>query len=383
MASEKQDENISREASNHSGSEDTAGAANPGANNASNQDDDHSRTVSDNITSQDSRPINDSKPDAEDSQNPDNSEAAESGPTEKESENKSSGDKPEDGARNDGQPLPPNLFAWQSQSSKDNLEDNEEGDESGKDEEGSMGLLDHLNELRGRLVKACIAVTVCFGICWAFVDPLFETLLNPLLVILPEGTHAQYTTLPEAFFTRMYIAFVAAIFMASPVIFYQIWAFVAPGLYDEEKRHILPIAFLSAVFFIGGGLFCYYIVFPFAFNFFISYSTPEIVITPKVSDYLSFVIKLLIAFGLIFEMPIFTLFLARLGILTAAMMRRARRYAIVIIFILAAILTPPDVVSQLLMACPMLLLYELSIGVAVVFGRKKKKDKTADNEAEK
>lgn len=243
------------------------------------------------------------------------------------------------------------------------------------EEGGTMGLLDHLNELRSRLIKAAIAVAIGFAVCWAFVDPLFNLLLQPLLTVLPEGTHAQYTTLPEAFFTRMYIAFVAGMFLASPAIFYQIWAFVAPGLYDEEKRYILPIALLSAVFFIGGGIFCYYIVFPFAFNFFISYSTPEIVMTPKVSDYLSFTIKLIFAFGLIFEMPIFTFFLARLGILTAAMMRRARKYAIVGIFILAAILTPPDVVSQLLMACPMLLLYEISIGVAAIFGRKSKKTK--------
>lgn len=236
-----------------------------------------------------------------------------------------------------------------------------------------MGLMEHLNELRGRLVKAVIAVAFGFAICWIFVDPLFDILLRPLLQVLPEGTHAQYTTLPEAFFSRMYIAFVAGAFLASPAIFYQIWAFVAPGLYEEEKRYILPIAFFSALFFIAGGLFCYFIVFPFAFNFFISYSSPEIVVTPKVSDYLSFTLKLIFAFGLIFEMPIFTLFLARLGILTAAMMRHARRYAIVGIFILAAILTPPDVISQLLMACPMLLLYELSIGVAIIFGRKPKK----------
>lgn len=250
---------------------------------------------------------------------------------------------------------------------------------SGEDvqEDGTMGLLDHLNELRKRLMKACLAVCVCFGFCWAFVDPLFNILLEPLLKILPAGTHAQYTTLPEAFFTRMYIALIAAIFVASPVIFYQIWAFVAPGLYDEEKKYIVPIALVSALFFVCGALFCYFIVFPFAFNFFISYSTPEIVITPKVSDYLHFVIKLLLAFGLIFEMPIFTLFLARMGIVTAGMMRKGRKYAIVVIFILAAILTPPDVLSQLLMACPMLILYEFSIGVAVIFGKRKPKAEEA------
>lgn len=239
-----------------------------------------------------------------------------------------------------------------------------------------MGLMDHLTELRGRLVRCCIAVCIGFAVCWAVVDPIFDLLIRPLLAVLPQGTHAQYTTLPEAFFTRMYIAFVAGVFLASPAIFYQIWAFVAPGLYDEEKRHILPVAILSAIFFVAGGAFCYFIVFPFAFSFFVSFSTPEIVITPKVSDYLSFVLKLLIAFGLIFEMPIFTLFLARMGILTAALMRKGRRYAIVGIFILAAILTPPDVVSQLLMACPMLILYEASIWVAAAFGRK---PRTADD----
>lgn len=247
-------------------------------------------------------------------------------------------------------------------------------------EEGSgdepMGLLDHLNELRFRLARAAIFVAVGFGVCWWYVDPIFNALIDPLLKVLPEGTHAQYTTLPEAFFARMQIAFFAGLFLTSPFVFYQIWAFVAPGLYDEEKRHIVPIAILSALFFITGGAFCYYIVFPYAFNFFISFSTPDIVITPKVSDYLNFVLKLLFAFGLIFEMPIFTLFLARLGILTAKSMRKARKYAIVVIFILAAILTPPDVVSQLLMACPMLLLYELSIGVAWMFGKKTQKSQT-------
>lgn len=256
----------------------------------------------------------------------------------------------------------------------------EETPEQDEDENG-MGLLDHLGELRSRLIRAAIAVGIGFGICWAFVDPLFNILLQPLLSVLPEGTHAQYTTLPEAFFTRMQIAFVAGAFLASPAIFYQIWAFIAPGLYDEEKRYVVPIAILSAIFFIAGGLFCYYIVFPFAFNFFISYSTPEIVMTPKVSDYLSFTLKLIIAFGLIFEMPIFTFFLARLGILTASMMRRARKYAIVVIFIVAAILTPPDVVSQLLMACPMLILYETSIGVAALFGKRRPKNTNQEETA--
>lgn len=250
-----------------------------------------------------------------------------------------------------------------------------------RNDPSTMGLLDHLNELRSRLTKSVVFAGIGFGVCWAFVDPLFNILVTPLLDALPAGTHAQYTTLPEAFFARMFIAFIAGLFAVSPAIFYQIWAFVAPGLYDEEKKYIVPIAFVSAIFFVGGALFCYYIVFPFAFNFFLSYSTPEIEVTPKISDYLSFTIKLLIAFGIIFEMPIFTLFLARLGLISARIMRKGRKYAIVGIFILAAILTPPDVVSQLLMACPMLALYEISILVAAIFGKKHPK-KDEDNKRE-
>ncbi|MGE9985747.1 twin-arginine translocase subunit TatC [Desulfovibrio sp. SGI.169] len=234
-----------------------------------------------------------------------------------------------------------------------------------------MGLMDHLSELRARLVRCCIAVGLGFLVCWSVVDPIFNALVNPLLAVLPPGSHAQYTTLPEGFFTRMYIAFVAGVFVTSPVVFYQIWSFIAPGLYDEEKRHIIPVAILSALFFVAGGAFCYLVVFPYAFSFFVSFSTSEIVVMPKISDYLGFVLKLILAFGLIFEMPLFALFLSRMGLITATLMRSTRRYAVLGIFIVAAILTPPDVVSQLLMAGPMLLLYEVSILVAAAFGRKK------------
>lgn len=243
----------------------------------------------------------------------------------------------------------------------------------------SMTLMEHLSELRQRLVRSAIASGIGFLICWCVVDFLFNILMNPLLVALPPGSHAQYTTLPEGFFTRMYIAFVAGIFIMSPYIFYQIWAFIAPGLYDEEKKYIIPIAFLSGIFFIAGGLFCYFIVFPYAFSFFVSFATEEIVATPKVSDYLSFVLKLLLAFGLIFEMPLFSLFLSRMRIITAQRMRKIRRYAVLIIFIVAAILTPPDVISQLLMAGPMLILYEISILVAKIAEPSKKDIKKEEN----
>lgn len=248
--------------------------------------------------------------------------------------------------------------------------------------EKPMSLLDHLNEMRWRLVRCLIAAAVGFCVCWAFVEPIFAVLVKPLLAVLPDGGNAMYSTMPEAFFIRMFVACIAGVFLASPVIFYQIWAFISPGLYEEEKLFIVPVAIISAVFFVGGALFCYYIVFPFAFQFFMSYNTEQIRVMPRISDYVDFVLKLLIAFGLIFEMPLFAFFLSRMGVLTAAMMRQARRYAILGIFIVAAILTPPDVLSQLLMAVPMLVLYEISVIVAAVFGKKKKTAEPADGEDE-
>ncbi len=245
-----------------------------------------------------------------------------------------------------------------------------------------MTLMEHLNELRRRLVRCCMAVGVTFLGCWAVIDPIFNAFVNPLLNALPEGSHPIYTTLPEGFFIRLLLAFVAGVFVASPVIFYQVWAFIAPGLYEDEKKHIIPIAFLSALFFISGGAFCYFIVLPYAFDFLVSFATDTIVAMPRVSDYIDLVLKLIVAFGLIFEMPLFSFFLSRLGIVSAGMMRRARRYAVLVIFVLAAVLTPPDVLSQLLMAGPMLILYELSILVAAAFGRRKKGGKDAAGDPE-
>lgn len=248
-------------------------------------------------------------------------------------------------------------------------EPEEEVDET-DGEGGRMSLMDHLRELRRRLCYMLLAAFIGFIGVWCFVEPVFSILTAPLLEVMPEGSSAIYTTLPEAFFTRMYIAFITGLFAASPLIFYQIWAFISPGLYKEEKKFIVPVAIVSALFFVAGGLFCYYIVFHYAFAFFMSYSTPDFVAMPKISDYLDFVLKLILAFGLVFEMPIFSFFLSRMGVVTAKGMRNFRRYAVLLTFIVAAILTPPDVVSQLLMAFPMLLLYEVSILVAAIFGKK-------------
>lgn len=258
----------------------------------------------------------------------------------------------------------------------DNVEDEEAEDE----EDRPMTLRDHFRELRKRFFYAFLCAVAGFSVCYPFAKEISEVLLQPLILAMPKGTSFIYTTPAEAFFTELKIAFVAGIFVTSPLIFYQIWAFVAPGLYKEEKMYVLPVSFFSAAFFIGGGLFCYLVVFPLAFAFFMSYSTGFLQAMLAISSTLSFVLQLLLAFGLVFELPLFVFFLARLGIVTADMMRKFRRYAILVMVIVAAILTPPDVMSQTLMAGPLLILYELSIFIAALFGKKKAVAEEQDEE---
>ncbi len=256
-----------------------------------------------------------------------------------------------------------------------------EGEEVEEQPRG-MTLMEHLAELRTRLVRSFIAIGLAFLVCYTFAEQLFAELCKPLINALPEGSKLIFTALPEAFFVYVQVGLLAALFVASPFIFYQIWSFVAPGLYEDEKKYMIPMAVISAGFFIAGASFCFFMVFPYAFTFFVGFASEDIAAMPSLSEYLSFAMKLLIAFGLIFEMPLFTFFLARMGVVTAELMRSARKYAVLCTFIIAAILTPPDVISQLLMAFPMMLLYEMSIGVAALFGRKKKQEETTDTEEE-
>jgi sec-independent protein translocase protein TatC len=229
----------------------------------------------------------------------------------------------------------------------------------------------HLEELRKRLIICIIAVAVGFVISYAFKEKLFQILTHPLIIAMKQGETLIYTGLPEAFFTFLKVSFLAGLMIASPVIIYQFWMFVAPGLYDREKRLLLPIVFLSTVFFVGGALFGYFVVFPFGFKFFLGFATDTIRPLPSMREYLSFSSKLLLAFGLVFELPLLITFLARLGIVSVAFLTKYRKYAILLAFVIGAILTPPDVVTQILMAVPLLLLYEISIIGARIFGKKK------------
>jgi sec-independent protein translocase protein TatC len=229
----------------------------------------------------------------------------------------------------------------------------------------------HLEELRWRLIKCAIAVGIAFVISYFFKERIFQVLTLPLLHAMKSGDHLIYTSLPEAFFTFLKAAFICSLMLASPVILYQFWMFMAPGLYDKEKRLLIPVLFLSVLFFVGGALFGYFVVFPYGFDFFLSFASDTIRPMPSMKEYLGFASKLLLAFGLVFEMPLVITFLARLGIVSAAMLSKFRKYTILVIFIAAAILTPPDVVTQIFMALPLILLYEISIISARIFGRKK------------
>jgi sec-independent protein translocase protein TatC len=239
----------------------------------------------------------------------------------------------------------------------------------------------HLEELRKRLITCFVAVGIGFVLCYGFKEKLFQILTQPLISVMKEGETLIYTGLPEAFFTFLKVSFLGGLMIASPVIIYQFWMFVAPGLYAREKRLLLPIVFLSTVFFVGGALFGYFIVFPFGFKFFLGFATETIRPMPSMREYLSFSAKLLLAFGLVFELPLVLTFLARLGIVSVDFLKKNRKYAILLFFVGAAILTPPDVVTQVMMALPLMLLYEISIVGARIFGRKKE-DVSSTTEAD-
>jgi len=238
--------------------------------------------------------------------------------------------------------------------------------------EEKLPLTAHLEELRNRLVRVLIVLALGFGVCYTFKDWSFQMITRPLVEVLPKHSSLVYTGLPEAFFIHMKIAFFGSLFLTSPYTLYQIWKFISPGLYAKEKKYVIPFVISSTLLFVGGVLFGYFIALPPAFKFFVSFSTDALVPMVSFREYLSLTLKFLLAFGLSFEMPVFIFFLTKLGIVNAATLSRQRRYAILVIFVAAAVLTPsPDVLSQILMAIPLMLLYEVSIGVSKLAGRKK------------
>jgi sec-independent protein translocase protein TatC len=234
-----------------------------------------------------------------------------------------------------------------------------------------MTFTEHLEELRGCLLKSVGAIVLASGLCYFFSDAIFKFMVAPLLRSLPPGQSLIGTGVTEAFFTEIKVAVAGGVFFSSPVIFYQIWRFISPGLSSKEKKLVLPFVFCATAFFLGGTFFCYRIVLPVAFVYFIEqYGTLGVTPAIRIGEYFTFFFRMVLAFGITFELPVFTFFLVRLGIWNYRLMLRTFRYAIVIIFVVAAILTPtPDIINQSLLAGPMLLLYVLSIGVAYLWRR--------------
>ncbi len=239
------------------------------------------------------------------------------------------------------------------------------------DSAGKMSFLEHLDELRTRLIKVVYGLIVGCAIAYIFIQRIFDFFMRPLAKI--SGGHLQYTSGAEPFMLWVKIGFLAGIFIASPWILWQVWKFIAPGLYSHEKKFAIPFVVLSTVCFVSGGLFCYYVAFPWTWTFFNSFSTYYMVFVPKVDEAFSLYSKMLLGFGLMFQLPTVVFFLARMGLVTGGFLLKYFKYAMLIITIVAAVVSPgTDAMSTIIYAVPMLALYIVSIVIAFVFQKRKR-----------
>lgn len=252
-------------------------------------------------------------------------------------------------------------------------------------DETKAPLLEHLIELRSRLLKCVVALLIGFGVCFFFSEQLFAILVHPLKEAFGNGGgRLVYTKLYEAFFVQVKIALFGSFFLSFPIIANQLWAFVAPGLYAQEKKALLPFIFATPVLFVAGASLAYFVVMPTAFHFFLEFqgnsSGISVEALPSADAYLGLVMQFVLAFGISFLLPVLLMLLNRAGLVSRAQLIGMRRYMVVVAFIAAAVLTPPDVVSQLMLAIPLILLYELSL-LAIWF-TDRKKARTAEGQAD-
>lgn len=249
-------------------------------------------------------------------------------------------------------------------------------DEEGDDEDGAggkMSFLDHLDELRTRLITAFVALAAGFLVCWGFIAPIFDFIMEPLAAVLEDGVRMIYTSAPEYFFLQLKMAALAGLILATPVVMSQVWLFIAPGLYAHEKKFAIPFVVFASFFFITGTLFGHYILFQVAWAFFAGFGAENeyVAFTPRLQDAFSLYVRLVLACGVIFQLPTLVFFLARMGVASPRFLIRNFKYAFLLCFVFAAILTPtPDPVTMTVMAGPMIALYVLSIGIAWVFRRR-------------
>lgn len=244
-----------------------------------------------------------------------------------------------------------------------------EGWGAGPEDDRPMSFWEHLGELRSRLMKAVAAVVVGVGIAWAFIEPVQEILQQPLRLAwaragLGDAPVLQVLRLQEPFLVDLRIALTTSIFFSGPVIFYQLWMFISPGLYRHEKRFAIPFVLASVTMFTLGSVFAYFVVIPYGFQWLLEYRPEMYSIQPKLEDYVRDTTRLLLAFGTVFEFPLLTAFLAKMGLVHHKMLTRHWRPAMLVIFVIAAILTPPDPMTQTMMAVPLVILYFASVGVA-------------------
>ena len=253
--------------------------------------------------------------------------------------------------------------------------DRDERDLTDADDEGGgkMSFLEHLDELRRRIIYAVLSLAGGFIICCFFIQQLFDFIMRPLQEMLPQGGTLVFTEPTEAFVLYIKIAAIAGLLLSSPLIFIQLWLFIAPGLYSHEKKWAIPFVVMSTVFFVAGAAFSHYIVFPLTWRFFVGFTNDILTFMPRIEPAFSMYLRLTLIFGIVFQLPTLVLFLARMGLLTARFMVKNIKYALLIIIIISAVVTPDGGgVSLVAMAGPMMLLYVFSIGLAWAFGKKKR-----------